>query len=222
MSPSLRFTDPQSAADALTFARRAVPLGDGAVRLQASNGVLVATSAPLAPRGLLDATPLVLGIRTFAVDPELVCDLVVEASALQAGVDDARLTLPDSAVSAPWAGVSPPRTDWVQVGGVSASTLAARAQIGIAEVAQGVPKDAGEDAVRVVRAAVWGRTDDALEGLPLGVSFAAHALGFIAGAEEAVLRTSGVWSRLTLARGHVLTRGPVRAGLTEVRATGAA
>jgi hypothetical protein len=222
MSPSLRFADPQSAADALTFAGRAAPLGDGAVRLQASNGVLVATSAPLAPRGLLDATPLVLGIRTFAVDPELVCDLVVEASALHAGVDQNSLGLPDSAVSAPWAGVSPPRADWVLTGAVSASTLASRAQIGIAEVAQAVPKDAGEDAVRAVRAAVWGRTDDDLDGLPLGVSFAAHALGFIAGAEEAVLRTSGAWSRLTLARGHVLARGPVRAGLTAVRATGAA
>lgn len=222
MSAILRFSDPLSAADALTFVGRAAPLGDGSVRLQAHGGVLVATSAPLAPRGLLDATPLVLGIRTFAVDPELVCDLVVEASALRAGPDERCLALPDTAVSAPWAGVSPPRTGWIQVGAVSASTLAARAQIGIAEVAQSVPTDAGEDAVRAVRAAVWGRTDDALEGLPLGVSFAAHALGFIAGAEEAVLRTSGAWSRLTLARGHVLARGPVRTGLTAVRATGAA
>ena len=105
--------------------------------------------------------------------------------------------------------------------GLAASVLASRAQWGIADVAESVPKDAGEDAVRVVRAAVWGRHDDALDGLALGVAFAAFALGFIAGEEEAHVRTTGVWTRVTLARGHVIVRGPARMGLTEVRATGA-
>ncbi|MFX5610901.1 hypothetical protein ABTD85_20980, partial [Acinetobacter baumannii] len=59
-----------------------------------------------------------------------------------------------------------------------------------------------------------------LGGIPLGTAFAAYALGFIAGAEEAAVRTSGVWTRVTLKRGHVLVRGPVRSGLTAVRSTG--
>ncbi|WP_404433198.1 hypothetical protein LG299_02460 [Microbacterium lacus] len=223
MSQPLLFADPLAAADALTFAGRAAPLGDGAVRLRAADGVLVMTSAPLAPRGLMDSTPLVLGMRALAVDPELVCDLVVEASTLQASTDDARaVILPDTALAPSWAGISPPRGSWVESETIAAATLATRAQWGIAAVAEGVPKDAGEDAVRATRAAVWGVPDADLHGLPLGVSFAAYALGFIAGEENAVVRTSGPWTRLTLARGHVIVRGPARSGLTEVRVTGTA
>jgi len=223
MSQPLLFADPLAAADALTFAGRAAPLGDGAVRLRAADGILVMTSAPLAPKGLLDSTPLVLGVRALAVDPELVCDLVVEASTLQAAPDDTRaVLLPDTALAPSWAGISPPRAGWAEGATIAAATLATRAQWGIAAVAEGVPRDAGEDAVRATRSAVWGAPDPELGDLPLGVSFAAFALGFIAGEENAVVRTAGPWTRLTLARGHVIVRGPARTGLTAVRSTGAA
>jgi hypothetical protein len=69
---------------------------------------------------------------------------------------------------------------------------------------------------------VWGAADDALSGLPLGVAFAAFALGFIAGEEEARVRSAAAWTRITLDRGHVLVRRPGRMGLTEVRETGRA
>lgn len=221
MSQRLLLTDPRAAADALTYAGRTAALGDGSVRLKASEGVLVMTSAPLAPRGLFDATPTVLGMRVLAVDPELVCDLVIDAGTLAAAPDDdSALVLPDTALSPSWAGVSPPRIGWSAAGSIPAATLAARAQWGIAAVAEAVPTDAGEDAVRTVRAAVWGASDDALEGLPLGAAFAAFALGFIGGEESAELRTAAAWTRLTLARGHILVRGPARVGLTDVRATG--
>ena len=221
MTQRLLFADSHAAADALTFSGRTTALGDGAVRLQAADGVLVMTSAPLAPRGLFDATPTVLGMRALPVDPELVCDVIVAASTLvRAPDDDSALQLPDTGLSAPWAGVSPPRGGWVDAGSVPASTLAARAQWGIASVAESVPTDSGEDAVRAVRAAVWGPPDEALAGLPLGAAFAAFALGFIVGEEDAILRTSGPWTRLTLARGHIVVRGPAKAGLTPIRSTG--
>lgn len=220
MSPRLLFPDAPTAADALTFAQRAVRLGDGAVRLRAAGGTLALTSAPLAPENLLDATPTVLGLRLVRVDPELECDLVVEASSLAATDDPCELLLPESAVSAPWAGISAPRSGWEPAGELSAATLAARAQWGIAAVAEAVPTSAGEEIVRAVRADVWGRPDDELDGLPLGVAFAAFALGFIGGEEVAAVRRLGPWTRLSLTRGHVLTRGTVRSGLTGVRATG--
>ncbi|GAA1847448.1 hypothetical protein ACFQZV_08815 [Microbacterium koreense] len=221
MPHPLLFTDALGAADALTFAGRAAALGDGIVRLRADGGVLVMSCAPLAPRGLLDATPTVLGLRVLAVDPELACDLLVDGAALGAVDGDPRaLSLPDTARSAAWAGVSPPRGGWAVAGTVAASTLANRAQWGIAAVAEGVPVDAGEDAVRAVRASVWGRPDESLQDMPLGVAFAAFALGFIGGEESAQVRTAGPWTRVSLARGHVLARGPVRSGLTGVRATG--
>jgi hypothetical protein len=221
VSARLVFPESDSARDLLTFASRVTRIGDEAVRLVAASGVLAVTAAPLAPRGLLDATPTVLGMRVLAVDPELECDLVVRAEALAPALgEDAAVTLPDSAVSAAWAGISPPRSGWSAAGTIAAATLASRAQFGIASVAESVPTDAGEDAVRAVRASVWGAPDEALDGLPLGTAFAAFALGFIGGEEQAVVRTAGAWTRVTLRRGHVLVRGPQRSGLTPVRRTG--
>ena len=221
MPARLLFSDPRGAVDVLTFAQRAARLGDGAVRLRAEGGLLALSCAPLAPQTLLDATPTVLGMRIVAVDPELVCDLVIEADGLAADDDDEHaLRLPETAVSAPWAGIAPPRSGWEEAGTLSAAVLASRAQWGIADVAQRVPTTAGEDVVRALQADVWGPADPELSGLPRGVAFAAFALGFIVGEEQATVRRSGPWTRVTLARGHVLSRDTVRSGLTAVRSTG--
>lgn len=223
MPPRLLLADADSAADVLTFAGRADRFTDEAVRLQATGGVLVMTAAPLAPRGIGDATPTILAMRTLAADPELVCDLVVEASALSAAPDDANaIVLPDTALSPAWAGIAPPRGGWSERDGVDASVLAAKAQGGITRVAEAVPTDAGEDVVRAIRASVWGAPDDELGGLPLGAAFAALSMGFISGAETARVLASGPWTRVSLQRGHVVVRGPVAMGLTPVRRTGAA
>ena len=222
MSPHLLLADAESAADALTFAGRAARFTNEGVRLQAARGVLAMTAAPLAPKGLLDPTPTVLAMRTLAADPELECDLVVDAASLSAVPDEAAAVgLPDTALSPAWAGIAPPRGGWQEQDGIDAAVLAAKAQSGMTRVADAVPTDAGEDAVRTVRAAVWGERDDELGGLPLGAAFAALSMGFISGAETVRVFTSGPWTRLTLQRGHVLVRGPVASGLTPVRRTGA-
>jgi hypothetical protein len=221
MSPRLLLADAATAADALTFASRAARFTDEGVRLQARGGVLAMTAAPLAPRGLGDATPTVLAMRTLAVDPELVCDLIVEPGSLALATDDdAAIQLPDTALSPAWAGVAPPRSGWEERQGIDAATLASKAQGGIARVAQTVPTDAGEDIVRTVRAAVWGEPDADLGGLVLGAAFAAVSLGFVSGAETARVLVSGPWTRISLRRGHVLVRGPLVSGLTPVRRTG--
>lgn len=221
MSQRLIFADPLAAADALTFAGRAARVGDGAVRLRAVGGTLAMTAAPFAPRGLFDSTPTVLAMRTLPVDPELECDVVIEAAQLTGSEDDPdQLRLPEIGLSPSWAGVSPPRSGWVTAAAVPASVLASRAQWGIAAVAEALPQNPGEDAVRAVRAAVWGVPDEALGGLVLGVAFAAFTLGFIVGEEDAAVRTSASWTRLTLQRGHIIVRGPARVGLTAVRDTG--
>lgn len=207
------------ATDALTFARRAATLGDGAVRFTASDGLLTLTCAPLAPRGLLDSTPTILGMRVMRIDPELVCDLSVEGSSLRIDTPG-DLVLPETAVSPPWAGVTPGRDGWTADGSLSAATLATRAQWGIAAVASALPDNPGEDVVKTVRASVWSPADAELGGLPLGVAFAAFALGFIAGEESAHVFASDGWARISLTRGHILVRRPKRARLTDVRATG--
>ncbi|MDE0546951.1 hypothetical protein [Microbacterium sp. C7(2022)] len=223
MPQRLIFPEPDAAADALTFVGRARSLGDGTVRLRAADGVLVMTTAPLAPRGLFDTTPTVLAMRTLAIDPELVCDVTVDAATLRgAEGDSSAITLPETAVSPSWTGVTPPRGGWEIEPAISASVLASRAQWGITAVAEALPANPGEDVVRTVRAEVWGAPDEALDGLPLGAAFAAFALGFIAGEEQARVRTAAAWARITLDRGHVLVRRPGRSGLTAVRPTGAA
>lgn len=218
MAARLRLADAHSAHDALTFAGRAAQAGADGVRLQGAGGVLAMTAAALAPQGLLDRTPTVLAMRVLAADPELECDLVV--TELSPTDDPAALALPDTAIAPAWAGVAPPRSGWQRAGEISAATLASRAQWGIAAVAERLPKDPGEDAVRSIRGAVWGMPDAELADLPLGVAFAAFAFGFIGGEEDARVMSSGRWTRVTLRRGHVLTRGPVVSGLTAVRTTG--
>lgn len=223
MSDRLLLADAESASDALTFAGRASRLAEDAVRLQATGGVLAMTAAPLAPRGLGDPTPTVLGMRMLHADAELVCDIVVTASALGQVAEDPRaVALPGTGLAPAWAGISAPRGGWMDVAELDVAVLAAKAQGGIARVAEAVPTNSGEDVVRAVRASVWGVEDPELAGLPLGVAFAAFTLGFVSGAETARVRRSGPWTRVSLDRGHVLVRGPVATGLTAVRRTGPA
>lgn len=220
MSARILFADPESARDALAFAGRAQRIGDEGVRLQAAGGVMTLTTAVLAPHTLFDATPTVLAMRVAAVDPELRCDLVV--AELFASDDPRALTLPETGLSPSWAGISPPRGGWAPRSEIAASALALRAQWGISAVAYGAPTGSGEEAVRTLRAEIWGAPDEDIDGLPRGMAFAAEAMGFIEGQEQARVTVAERWTRLTLRRGHVLSRGPVAVGLTPVRATGRA
>lgn len=220
MPADLILADAETARDVLTFAGRAGKAGEDGVRLQAAQGVLALTAAALAPQGLFDRTPTVLAMRIVGADPELECDLVIDE--LTASDDPRALRLPETGRSPAWAGIAPPRGAWTAVGELPASVIAQRAQWGIAAVAHGATPGAGEEAVRALRAAIWGEPDEDLSGLPRGVAFAAHAFGFISGEENVTVTTSGRWSRLSFRRGHVLTRGPMATGLTAVRGTGSA
>ena len=190
------------------------------MRLQGAHGILALTAAALAPQGLFDHTPTVLAMRAVHADPEMECDLVVDE--LTADEDERMLVLPETARSPAWAGVAPPRSGWERTGALEASVIAQRAQWGISAVARGNTPGAGEEAVRALRAGVWGEPDEDLSGLPRGIAFAAHAFGFISGEETVSLTSSGRWTRLGFARGHVLARGPMASGLTAVRSTGTA
>lgn len=218
MPHQLLLADPETSKDVLTFLGRATRISDEGVRLQAANGVLVLTGAALAPHGLFDQTPTVLAMRIVHADPELECDIVV--SELTPTDDPLALTLPDTGLSPAWAGVAPPRGAWQPESTLPASVIAQRAQWGISAVARGATPGAGEEAVRALRAAIWGEPDDDLGGLPRGVAFAADAFGFISGEEDVPVMRSGRWTRLAFRRGHVLARGPVATGLTAVRGTG--
>lgn len=218
MSTPLILADAETAHDALTFVSRAARASEDGVRLQADGGILAMTAAALAPQSLFDRAPTILAMRIVRADPELRCDIVVDA--LNTTDDPRALALPDTGRSPSWAGIAPPRGGWTPAGVLGADVIAQRAQWGISAVAHGSPAGSGEEAVRALRAAVWGEPDDDLAGLPRGVAFAAYAFGFISGAEQVPITVSGRWTRLAFARGHVLSRGPAAVGLTAVRPTG--
>ena len=220
MPHHLLLADPDTAKDVLTFVGRATRITDDGVRLQASQGVLALTTAPLAPHGLFDQTPTILAMRIVHADPELECDIVVDQ--LTKTDEPERLQLPDNGLSPAWAGVAPPRGGWTPGPTLAASIIAQRAQWGISAVARGATPGSGEEAVRALRAAIWGEPDEDLDGLPRGIAFAADAMGFISGEEQVRMSRSGRWTRLAFRRGHVLARGPVASGLTSVRDTGSA
>lgn len=204
----------------LTFVGRANRISDEGVRLQAANGVLALSAAALSPHGLFDQTPTILAMRIVHADPELECDIVVQ---YLGETDDARmLELPPTGLSPAWAGIAPPRAGWEETTTLPAAVIAQRAQWGIAAVARGATPGAGEEAVRALRAAIWGEPDEALAGLPRGLAFAADAFGFISGEEDVRVTRTSRWTRLAFRRGHVLVRGPVATGLTAVRGTGPA
>lgn len=219
MHPRLVLADADTARDVLTFLGRTSLISDEGVRLQGAGGILAVTAAALAPQGLFDQTPTILAMRIVRADPELECDIVVDELTAD-DEDDRMLKLPESGRSPAWAGVAPPRGGWEHTGTLLSATVAERAQWGIAAVAHGAVPGAGEEAVRALRARIWGEPDEDLAGLPRGVAFAAHAFGFISGEESVPVTTSGRWTRLGFARGHVLSRGPMVTGLTDVRGTG--
>lgn len=193
-------------------------ISDDGIRLQGKHGVLALTASALAPQGLFDQTPTILAMRIVHADPELECDIVVDE--LVQDQDERMLMLPENGRSPAWAGVSPPRGGWKSAGELEAAMIAQRAQWGISAVARGATPGAGEEAVRALRAAIWGEPDEDLGGLARGVAFASHAFGFISGEENVTVTTSGRWTRISFRRGHVLARGPMATGLTAVRSTG--
>jgi hypothetical protein len=220
MSQTFSLVDSFAVSDLQTYLSRAARVEEGSVRLIGGSGVLAVYSAILYPRGLLDQTPTVLGLRTFAIQPGVAFDAVVPirslldrlariGEAVSAGTTpegpvEVRMPLEVSTVT--WAGISPPKGGWRPVGETTFELLEQTAKSGIAEVAEAVPTGTGEQLVQRVRAEVWGRPMEGLEYVPAGAAFAAESLGFLAADEPVTILETGPWTRLTTRRGHILVR----------------
>lgn len=218
MSRSFTFADAQTLEDLQVFLARAARMEEGSVRLIAGSGVLAAYAAVLYPVGLLDESPTVLGLRTFALIPAVDgtvadFDVVVPLRSLLTRVEKAdhenhgtiTISLPMEVNTVTWAAISPPRGGWVAWGVSTGEVLDAAARAGIDEVAAALPDGAGEQIVRRVRSEVWARPIPGLEHVPAGAGFAALGLGFLGDDEVRVFET-GPWTRLTTQRGHVLVK----------------
>jgi len=186
------------------------------VHLIASGSVLAVYTGILYPRGLLDRSTTVLGLRTFALTEPGDFDRVVPVRGLLERI--ARLEsdglapdvpvvvpLPIESGTATWAGISPPTSGWLATGEADAQVLRAAAHAGIEEVAAALPTGTGEQIVERVRSEIWGRPIDGVDDVPAGAAFAAFSLGFL-GDEPVRVLEAGPWIRLTTSRGHVLVR----------------
>ncbi|MGX5694710.1 hypothetical protein ACWKWP_00785 [Agromyces soli] len=210
--------DSLSLGDLHTYLQRAARIDDGSVRLISGSGILAVYTAMLYPRGILDETPTVLGLRTFALVDTDDFDIVVPLRSLteriaraQADVDPddpskpVTMSRPHEVSTVTWAGISPPRGGWRPLGETDAPRLEQAAKAGIDEVAEAIPTGTGEQLVQRVRSEVWGRGVDGLEYVPSGAAFAAFSLGFL-GDDPVTLFETGPWTRLSTRRGHVLVR----------------
>lgn len=220
MSTTLHLTDRVALADLRTFIARAARLDDSGVRLLATGDVLAVSAPVLHPQGLLDRSPTIIGMRTFALTEPIDADVLVlpremidrivrvlgSSGQRDASDDDGPvpLDLPPSSRTAPWVGQAPPRGGWIRSGTVDTLGLELVARTGAAEIAETLPNAVGEQIVRKVRSQLWSRPLDEGFGLPTGAAFAAVGLGFIAEPEQAAVFRSGNWMRLSTRRGHVL------------------
>lgn len=201
-------------ADLGTFAGRAKSLDpDGAMRLVVVGEVL-ASYVCVVPPGTLDGAGTVLGLRTYAVRSDGPLDVTVPLAAVtdrtQRRGAGSVLAVPPVTVTAPWAGMAPPRSGWGEPVEVPGEVIDAAARRGIAAVAAGTPEGAGAAAVAQLRRRVWSdpvelteALPDGRTGMPSGLAFAAYTLGFGAPAR---LRTAGAWWRLSGPGGHALAR----------------
>jgi hypothetical protein len=218
MSRTFTLVDSLALGDLHVFLGRALRVDDGSVRLIAGSGVLAVYVAVLHPAGLLDQSPTVLGLRTFALSSQDAFDVVVPVRSLLARVEGqieappadvpVQVSLPMEVNTVTWAAISPPRGGWSALPSIEPEILDAAARAGIDEVAAAIPTGTGEQIVHRVRSEIWGRPIIGLDHIPAGAGFAALSLGFLAEGETdpVAVYESGAWTRLTTKRGHVLVK----------------
>lgn len=207
----IQLSDRSTREDLRSFLQRLAKMGEPEVRLQSRGSALAVYGCTQKPIGILDDTPVVLVMRALALgeQPEETIDTVVEVRALidrlaRMSGHDVILALPDTTVTAAWAGMLPPHTGWEARGVLDAKSLAAVAEEGMARVAAQVPTDAGDPVVQKVRRAVWGT--EIAPNIPAATAFAAEGLGFLKGTDHLTIAENSSWMRLSGPNGHVLLR----------------
>lgn len=210
MTHTLRLANPHALADLENFLGRARRINDGAARVIAADRFLLVYVGVFLPRGLLDATPTVLGLRVFELTEPWTIDEVVPLEAFVSRVERARadnsdLLLPTPSPSIAWSAITPPRDGWARKLGVSADLLKSAADEGVKKVRDALPENVGEAIVQKVRSEVWGASLGGKKKIPAGAGFAADALGFLTERSLAV-HTVGNWIRLSSKHGYILVK----------------
>ena len=216
MKNTFQLLDEQTALDLKAYLTRAKKMDQkGAVRLRAFGNLLTAYVAPLFTGNILDDGPTVLGLRTMELKEETEVNILVPIQAvldrlafeLEKPESENRFVFDmESTERVPWAGVSPPRTGWVEAASLPEYMLTNIAKKGIAEVAETIPESVGGPIAARIRAEVWGRAIDVDSKVPAGAAFAAAGLGFLVKDQQVPVFHSQGWVRLSTEFGHVLSK----------------
>lgn len=211
MANTFALESSEARLDAVQFLERAARVNNGSARLIADGDHLQVYVGMLIPRGLLDQTPTVLGLRVFGLRTAQTFDVVVPIESL---VHRLRVTqeenseetrVPAEVASLSWASITPPRDGWRRRVGVSSDALRSAAEHGVKKVAEVVPETIGEAVLQKVRSEVWGAIIPTHKRIPAGAAFAADALGFL-GEKALTVHSLDNWVRLSAKSGYVLVK----------------
>jgi hypothetical protein len=209
---TLTFANQESISDLDTFIDRSGLLDNSAVRLVAKDSIVVAWVQVLAPRGLNDTTPTVLGMRGAELAAPAKFDIVVPIDSLRARFANTEKTVEGFVVTMPmqtptvrWKIPLPPQTGWQPLGKVGASDLQSVVRDGMKIIKRKVPNNAEEHVVRSYRSQVWGTTISNSLGMPAGVALGAETLGFF-GDKIMSVSVKDPWIRLSASRGDILAK----------------
>lgn len=215
MTPTLTLSDPREAHDVVSFLGRARRVLDGNCRVVADGQYAQFYVGILMPRGLLDKTPTVLGLRVAHQAGGGQVDVIVPIESLVHRIDAALVNstgdrvavdLPHPAPSLHWPALTPPRDSWKKRRSIGSAQLADVAQKGIGAIAEAIPETVGESVLQRVRAEVWGRPMAHRDAIPWAAGFAADALGLLDHKSLAV-HSCGTWVRLSSTHGYILIKG---------------
>lgn len=211
-SVTVTFASRELISDLSTFIDRSGLIDNSAVRLVAKGNLLVAWVQVLAPRGLNDTTPTVLGMRGAELALEAKFDIVVPIESLLERFNTAEetdtgfvVTMPMQAPTVRWKIPLPPQAGWESLGKIGASDLQNVVQEGMKIIRRKIPNNAEEHVVRSYRSQVWGTTINGTLGLPAGVALAAETLGFF-GDKVMDVSAKDPWIRLSSTRGEILAK----------------
>lgn len=227
MKREIDFLSVAALTDLRTFMLRQAQFTGGAVWLIARDGSgsapdawgvvdsrLAFLAAAFAPQSLTEQMPTVLVMKSFRVvtgarglnevfDEHAILERL-ERLRRTGARQETVFTLPPVSLSASWAGVTPPFTNWQRVGEVSVESLKNVAVSGSERVAAALPAQPGLAIARQIRARVW--AESMFDGVPAGAAFAMDAMGFLADQETATLYRAPGWSSLHSKYGTVLVR----------------
>ena len=215
------FASLNAVKDLQSFLTRAKTLDTTGARFVVSGNVLAVSVSVMHPAGLGDGVPIVMGLRTFALDysgyERFELDSVFEMDAVtdrthrMIASNSTDFVLPPSEIAVNWTALNAPRSGWEAAAVVDDAEIRKIARDGISRVGEGLPSNPGAPLLAQVRSAVWGEQlgDPGHVEFPAGATLGAHSLGFLLPRGETTVSTSNGWVRLSSAGGHVLARPAV-------------